>query len=108
MRDLVELATSVDPNLPLGKWREEVCDLLLQELQTLKGKDLAPYLSEFAFDMREPGTRIILKFPIEAHVFDSLEKDLSLLRELSENQLQELSRQWHKGDTVESSGESFR
>lgn len=71
MRDLVEIANSISTDLPPAKRREEFCDIFLQELQTLKGRDLAPYLSEFVFDMVEPGTRVILKFPIGAQVFDS-------------------------------------
>lgn len=71
MRDLVEIANSISTDLLPEKRREEFCNIFLQELQTLKGKDLAPYLSEFVFDMIEPGTRVVLKFPIGAHVFDS-------------------------------------
>lgn len=72
MKDLIELANSINPDLPSMKRREEICNLILHELQTLKGRDLAPYLSEFVFDMVEPGTRIVLKFPIGAHIFDPL------------------------------------
>ena len=75
MRDLIELANSVSRELPEKKQKEEFCDLFLKELGTLKGMDLAPYLSEFVFDMIEPGTRIVLKFPIGAHVFDSISSE---------------------------------
>ena len=63
MRDYVELANSLDPNLPNMKQREIVCDALLEDLKNLKGKDLAPYLSECVFDVVEPGTKFVLKFP---------------------------------------------
>ena len=46
VRDYVELANSLDPDLPNMKQREIVCDALLEDLKNLKGKDLAPYLSE--------------------------------------------------------------
>lgn len=65
MRDFVELASSIDSNLSVMKQREIVCDALLEDLQALEGKDLAPYLLECAFDVVEPGTRFVLKFPIE-------------------------------------------
>lgn len=71
MRDLVELVNSVDKNLPSNIRRDKICELLLQELQTLKGSDLSPYLSEFVFDMVQPGTRIVLKFPIGTHITDA-------------------------------------
>lgn len=70
-RDLIELVNSVSTDLPDEKRHEEICNLILKEFQTLEGKDLAPYLSELVFDMIEPGTRIVLKFPVGAHVFDS-------------------------------------
>ncbi|MDO4327011.1 MAG: hypothetical protein Q4E24_13425 [bacterium] len=75
MRDLIELANSIDRDLAPKKRREVFCDLLLEELKTLKGRDLAPYLSEFVFDMVVPGTRVVLKFPVRAHVVDSFEGD---------------------------------
>lgn len=71
MKDLIQQAAKIDRSLSPKKRREELCDLLLTELQTLKGKDLAPYLSEFAFDIIQPGTRVVLKFPIGAPIFDS-------------------------------------
>ena len=72
MRDLVMLASTIDPDLPEYERRIKLCELLLTELGTLKGRDLAPYLSDFSFDMVMPGTVICLKFPVEAHVFDPL------------------------------------
>ena len=71
MRDLVEMANSIDKTLPERARREKFCDLLLEEFSKLKGKDLAPYLTEFVFDMVQPGTRITLKFPVGTHIIDS-------------------------------------
>lgn len=71
MRDIVELANSVDRNLPEMQRREKFCDLLLEEAKTLKGRDLAHYLSEFVFDLVVPGVRLTLKFPVSTHIFDS-------------------------------------
>lgn len=71
MKSLIELANSIDRELPEMKQREKFCDSLLQELQTLKGRDLAPYLSKCYFDRLQPGEVLILKFPVGAHVFDS-------------------------------------
>lgn len=71
MRDLIELTNLIDRNLPPRERRAALCDLLLRELQTLKGRDLEPYLAGFVFDTVEPGTKIVLKFPIGTHVFDS-------------------------------------
>lgn len=71
MRDIVELANSVDRNLPEMKRREKFCDLLLEEARSLKGRDLAYYLSEFVFDFVVPGVRLTLKFPVSTHIFDS-------------------------------------
>ncbi len=70
VRDYVELANSLDPDLPNMKQREIVCDALLEDLKNLKGKDLAPYLSECVFDMVEPGTRFVLKFPVGTHIIN--------------------------------------
>ena len=76
MRDLIEMANTIDKSLSDRERREKFCDLLLEEFRTLKGKDLAPYLSEFVFDMVQPGTRITLKFPIGTHVINSKSGDI--------------------------------
>jgi hypothetical protein len=76
MRDLIELSQSIDKSLTARERRERICDLLIGELQTLKGRDLAPYLSEFVFEMVEPGTKIVLKFPLGAHIFDTEGSDI--------------------------------
>lgn len=70
MRNLAMLAETIDQTLPEYERRVRLCDLLLKELGTLKGRDLEPYLSEFVFDMVVPGTVICLKFPTESHVFN--------------------------------------
>lgn len=70
MRDIVELANSVNMNLSEMERREKFCDLLLEEAKTLKGRDLAFYLSEFVFDFVNPGVRLTLKFPVRTHIFD--------------------------------------
>lgn len=70
MRDIIELANSVDRNLPEMKRREKFCDLLLEEAKTLKGRDLAYYLSECVIDLVVPGVRLTLKFPTGTHIFD--------------------------------------
>ena len=72
MKDLVMMASMIDKNLSEHERRVRLCELLLEELGTLKGRDLEPYLSEFVFDMVVPGTVIRLKFPVEAHVFNPL------------------------------------
>lgn len=69
MRDLIELAHSTNKDLSPRQRRTELCDLLLEELKTLIGADLEPYLSEFVFDTIAPGTKIVLRFPIGAHIF---------------------------------------
>lgn len=69
MRDLVEMSHSIDKDLPLRQRRTELCNLLLGELKTLTGADLEPYLSEFVFDTIMPGTKVVLRFPIGAHIF---------------------------------------
>ena len=76
MKDLIELANLIDRELPEKEQKEEFCDLFLKELGTLKGTDLAPSLSECVFDMDVPGTMIVLKFPVGAHVFDSFKGKL--------------------------------
>lgn len=40
MTDLVTLAKSIDPNLPEKARRVKFCDLFLEELKTLRGRDL--------------------------------------------------------------------
>lgn len=70
MQDFVKLAHTID-GMPAMKQREIVCDALLKDLQTLKGRDLAPYLLECTFDVVEPGTRFVLKFPMGSHIPDS-------------------------------------
>lgn len=69
MRDLIELAHSINKDLSPRQRRTELCDLLLEELKTLTGADLEPYLSEFVFDTIMPGTKIVLRFPIGSHIF---------------------------------------
>lgn len=71
MIDLVELASSIDPELPEQKQKEEFCGLLLKKLKILKGRDLAPYLSECFLDKLQKVEVLILRFPMETHVFDS-------------------------------------
>lgn len=76
MRDLYEMALQVETDygeLPKRKKKEILCDLLLEELKSLKGRELAPYLSELVFDMVEPGTRIVLKFPVGSYIFDTMQ-----------------------------------
>lgn len=70
MRDFVKLASTIN-DLPEAKQREIICDVLLEDLQTLKGRDLAPYLLECAFDVVGPGMRFVLKFPMGLHIPDS-------------------------------------
>ncbi len=72
MRDFVELVNSVDPKLPVIRQKEVVCDALLEDLQALRGRDLAPCLLECAFDTVEPGLRIVLKFPLGTHIVNPL------------------------------------
>lgn len=72
MRDYVELASSIDPDLPEMRKKAIVCDALLEDLKNLKGRDLAPYLSECTFDVADPGTRFVLKFPVGTHIIDPL------------------------------------
>ena len=72
MRDFVELASSIDQSLPIMKQKEIMCDALLEDLSSIKGRDLVPYLLECVFDTIEPGTRIVLKFPLRTHIMDSL------------------------------------
>lgn len=72
MRDFVEFANSIDTKLPVTQQREIVCDALLEDLQNLKGRDLAPYLLECTFDVVEPGARFVLKFPMGTHISDPL------------------------------------
>ena len=71
LKDLVELANSINRGLPEKEQREKFCDLLLQEFQKLKGRDLAPYLSECYLNLLQPGEVLTLRFPIGAHIFDS-------------------------------------
>ncbi len=67
MQDFAKLANAVI-GLPEMKQREIICNALLEDLQTLKGRDLAPYLLDCTFDMVEPGTRFVLKFPMGTHI----------------------------------------
>lgn len=85
MRDFVELANSIDPNLSLKDRRVKFCDLFLEELQTLRGRDLEKCLEECVFDLMMPGTRIVLRFPLGSHVFnpDCLEPKKELGRKLN-------------------------
>lgn len=71
MIDLVELASSINPELPEKKQKEEFCDLLLEKLRILKGMDLAPYLSECFFDKLRQVQVLTISFPMGTHVFDS-------------------------------------
>lgn len=52
-RDLIELLNSVSTDLPDEKRHEKICNLILEEFQTLKGKDLVPYLSELVLYFQE-------------------------------------------------------
>jgi len=70
MKDFVELANSIDPNLPLKERRVKFCDLFLEELRTLRGRDLEMCLEECVFDLMMPGTKIVLRFPLGSHVFN--------------------------------------
>lgn len=45
---------------------------MLEDLHNLKGRDLALYLLECAFDTVEPGTRFVLKFPLGLHKINPL------------------------------------
>ncbi len=76
MKDLVELANSINHELPEKEQKEKFFDLLLQEFQKLKGRDVAPYLSECYFDMVHPGEVLIFRFPMGAHIFDSYGSDI--------------------------------
>ncbi len=71
-RDYIELVNSIDRKLPVIRQKEIVCDALLEDLHNLKGRDLAPYLLECAFDTVEPGTRFVLKFPLGLHKINPL------------------------------------
>ena len=70
MTDLVTLAKSIDPNLPEEARRVKFCDLFLEELKTLRGRDLEKCLEECVFDLMMPGTRMVLRFPVGSHVFN--------------------------------------
>lgn len=59
------LEAEMKRNKTILKQKEIICDALLEDLRSIKGRDLAPYLLECVFDTIEPGTRIVLKFPIE-------------------------------------------
>lgn len=71
MKDLIGQALEIDRNLSEKERKEKLCSILLAELRTLKGKELVPYLSEFVLDTVNPGTKIVLRFPIGTHIFDS-------------------------------------
>lgn len=70
MRDLTELADSIDGRLSHQNRKIALCKLLLEELKTLEGKDLAPYLSDFIYDMVKHETKIVLRFPDDAPIFE--------------------------------------
>ena len=59
----------IDHNLPENEQREQLCNILLEELANLKGYELTDYLEFFGLDFIIPGIVINLKFPIQAHVF---------------------------------------
>ena len=40
VRDFVELASSIDQSLPIMKQKEIMCDALLEDLRSIKGRDL--------------------------------------------------------------------
>lgn len=85
MKDLVELANSIDPNLPVLERRIKFCELFLDELKNLQGRDLEICLDECVFDLMMPGTRVVLRFPVGSHVFnpDALKPKVVPNRELN-------------------------
>lgn len=70
MKTLWELSQMVDRTLPEWKQRNMLCDLLLQEFAKMKGRDLAPYLTEFCLDISvQPAWVLQIRFPLLADVF---------------------------------------
>lgn len=76
MRDLVGLAGLINSNLSEQEQKEAFCDLLLQDMRTMKGTDLAPYLSECFFDKPHEVEILVFRFPMDAHVFNPSIGDL--------------------------------
>lgn len=71
MLDFSEMSNKVDKNLPEGERFIKLCDILLEEFAKMKGKDLAPYLTEFVLDLGLlPCQRITIRFPFAANVFN--------------------------------------
>ncbi len=70
----------IDHNLPENEQREQLCNILLEELANLKGYELTDYLEFFGLDFIIPGIVINLKFPIQAHVFDPRLADIEFDR----------------------------
>lgn len=70
MKDFVEIANMVDHSLPENEQKVMLCDLLLQELTKIQGKDLVPYLVDFSIDLRQPAQRLLIRFPMDSHVFN--------------------------------------
>lgn len=71
MKNFWELSEMVNRTLPEWKQRNMLCDLLFQEFAKMKGRDLAPYLTEFGLDMKEqPAWVLQIRFPILADVFN--------------------------------------
>ena len=70
----------IDRNLPEDEQRKQLCDILLEELANLKGYELTDYLQFFGIDFIIPGIVINLKFPIQAHIFDSRLADIEFDR----------------------------
>ena len=85
MKDLVELANSIDPNLPVLERRIKFCELFLDELKNLQGRDLEICLDECVFDLMMPGTRVVLRFTVGSQVFnpDALKPKVVPNRELN-------------------------
>lgn len=71
MIDPVKIFSNINDNSDKMKTKESFCELLIEELTKIKGKDLAPYLSDVVLDKKSQTTKVILAFPIISHVFDS-------------------------------------
>lgn len=71
IRDLVELAGLINSKLSEQEQKEAFCDFLLQDMRTLKGRDLSPYLSECFFDKSHGVEVLTFRFPMGAHIFNS-------------------------------------
>ena len=63
---------SIDHNLPEVEQKELACEIILKTLRNMKGKELAPYLSEFTYGHAEKTVEVVLRFPVRTHVVDSL------------------------------------